>query len=289
MPNVIKINDVTLDVRAGHPTSFHGKLSDKTLPGIDMDFHVTDPQSVVAIERLASQETVQVTDPFTEQTYPASYRLISHSHKSGQPQHYFTCEVRALDTAPEFNILEMDGDEFPVLASREQVVTEQDQEGIYRVIVLRLTQAQFVAVQKLLRHDELSIRRKGVDEKPLVVRPGSRMYWSKHTEDGQTFYKQMVRLVHPSNFPSGKAPGIALVTEQDILFRMVMALSARFERLSDELVEAGVVSDNKRALLLSDNWRELLDQQRIDEIAQQTYRVADAEDELVEEIEGSDS
>ena len=281
MPNAIKINDVTLDVRAGRPMSFYGKLSNKTLAGIDMDFHVTGPQIVEAIERLASQETVQVTDPFVGQTYPASFRLISHSYRSGQPQHNFICEARALDIAPEFNILEMDGDEFPVLASREQVVTEQDQEGIYSVIVLRLTQAQFVAVQKLLSHDELSIRRKGVDEKPLIVRHGSRMYWSKHMEDGETFYKQMVRLVHPSNFPSPKAPGIALVTEQDILFRMVMALSARFERLSDELVEAGVISDEKRALLLSDNWKELLDQQCIDEIAQQTYRVADAEDELV--------
>ncbi len=281
MPKVIQINDVTLDVRAGRPTSFYGRLSDKTLPGIDMDFHVTGSQIVEAIERLASQETVQVTDPFVGQTYPASFRLMSHSYTDGQHQHYFICEVRAQDIAPEFSVLIIGGDEFPVLASREEVVTEQDQEGIYRVIVLRLTQAQFVAVQKLLRHDELSIRRKGVDEKPLVVRPGSRMYWSKHTEDGQTFYKQMVRLVHPSNFPSGKAPGIALVTEQDILFRMVMALSARFERLSDELIEAGVISDEKRALLLSDNWKELLDQQRIDEIAQQTYRVADAEDELV--------
>jgi len=281
MPKVIQINDVTLDVRAGRSTSFYGRLSDKTLPGIDMDFHVTGSQIVEAIERLASQETVQVTDPFVGQTYPASFRLMSHSYTDGQHQHYFICEVRAQDIAPEFSVLIIGGDEFPVLASREEVVTEQDQEGIYRVIVLRLTQAQFVAVQKLLRHDELSIRRKGVDEKPLVVRPGSRMYWSKHTEDGQTFYKQMVRLVHPSNFPSGKAPGIALVTEQDILFRMVMALSARFERLSDELIEAGVISDEKRALLLSDNWKELLDQQRIDEIAQQTYRVADAEDELV--------
>jgi hypothetical protein len=281
MPNVIQINDVILDVRAGRPTSFYGRLSDKTLPGIDMDFHVTDPQTVEAIDRLASQETVQVTDPFVAQTYPASFRLISHSYMGGQPQHHFTCEVRALDMAPEYNVLEIDGDEFPVLASREQVITEQDQEGIYSVIVLRLTQAQFVTVQRLLHHDELSIRRKGVDEKPLIVRHGSRMYWSKHMEDGETFYKQMVRLAHPSNFPSSKAPGIALVTEQDILFRMVMALSARFERLSDELVKAGAISDEKRTLLLSDNWKELLDQQRIDEIGLQTYRVADAEDELV--------
>jgi hypothetical protein len=281
MPNEIKINDVTLDVRSGHTASFYGRLSDKTLPGIDLNFHVTNPQIVEAIERLASQETIQVTDPFVGQTYPASFRLISHSYTSGQPQHYFTCEVRALDISPEFNVLEIDGDEFPVLASREQIVTEQDQEGIYSVIVLRLTQAQFVAVQQLLCHDELSIRRKGVNEKPLTVRHGSRMYWSKHMEDGETFYKQMVRLVYPSNIPSPKASGIALVTEQDILFRMVMALSARFERLSDELVEAGVISNEKHALLLDDNWKELLDQQCIDEIAQQTYRVADAEDELV--------
>jgi hypothetical protein len=280
MPNVIKINDVTLDVRAGRPMSFYGKLSDKTLPGIDMDFHVTDPQSVVAIERLTSQEAVQVTDPFAEQTYPASFRLISHSYTSGQPQHYFTCEVRALDIAPEFNILEMDGDEFPVLASREQIITEQDQEGIYRAIVLRLTQAQFDTVQKLLSHDELSIRRKGVDEKPLIVRHGSQMYWSKHVEGSETFYKQTVRLVHPSTFPSSKAPSIALVTEQEILFRMVMALSARFERLGDELVEAGVISNEKRALLLSDNWNELLNEQRITAIKQEMYRVADAQEEL---------
>ena len=280
MPNVIKINDVALDVRAGRPMSFYGKLSDKTLPGIDMDLHVTGPQIAEAIKKLNSNETVHLTDAFVGQAYPASFRIMSHSYTNGQPQHYFTCEVRALDIAPEFNILEMDGDEFPVLATREQVVTEQDQEGIYRVIILRLTQAQFVVVQELLRRDEISIRRKGVDDKPLTVRHGSRMFWSKHVEDGETFYKQMVRLVHPSTFPSPKV-GIAMIAEQDILFRMVMALSARFERLSDELVEAGVISNEKRALLLGDDWKELLDQQRINEIAQQTYRVADAQEELV--------
>ncbi len=284
MPNAIKINDVTLDVRAGHPASFYGRLSDKTLPGIDMDFQVTGSQIVEAIEQLASQETVQVTDPFVGQTYPASFRLISHSYTSGQPQHYFTCEVRALDMVPEFNVLEIDGDEFPVLASREQIITEQDQEGIYSMIVLRLTQAQFVAMQQLLRHDELSIRRKGVDEQSLIVRHGSRMYWSKHVEDGETFYKQMVRLVRPSNFPSGKAPGIALVTEQDILFRMVMELSARFERLTDELVDAGAISSEKRALLFSDNWNELLDEQRTTAIKLETYKVADAQEEFAQEI-----
>jgi hypothetical protein len=190
-----------------------------------------------------------------------------------------------LDIAPEFKVLEIEGDTIPVMASREQVIAEQDQEAVIRVILLRLTQAQFLSLQKLLRRNELFVRRIGVDEKPLIVRPGGLgIFWSRHKEDGETFYKQIVRLIHPSNFPSSKAPGIALATEQNILFRMVMEFSARFERLTDELVDAGAISSEKRALLFSDNWNELLDEQRTTAIKWETYRVADAQEEFAQEI-----
>jgi hypothetical protein len=288
MSNVIEIDGLPFDAEVGQPLSFYGVLSGKELPGIDLSFHLDDPEDIETVERLNAQETVQVSDPFIGQTYPASFRRILHSYTQGRPVHSFACEIRAIDLAPEFKVLEILGEQYSVLASYEQAVTEQGQKGISRSILLQLTSDQFVKVQSLLNQSELSIRRVGVDEISLLVRPGFSMFWSEHVESGVTFYKQIVRLIYPANFPP-QGPILALKIERDILYQMVVRLSARFYRLADELVETGAISDEKRTLLLQDklfgdNGNVPLGERSVREIEKQRYCVADAQKELEEEI-----
>lgn len=61
---------------------------------------------------------------------------------------------------------------------------------------------------------------------------------------------------------------------------MMISLFTRFERLANELVVAGTISNEKRATLLGENWNELLEKQNINEIIRETYRITDAEEEL---------
>lgn len=288
MSNVIEIDDLTFNAEVGQPMSFYGALSGKELPGIDLSFRLDDPEDIETIERLHAQETIQVSDPFVGQIYPASFRMVLHSYTQGQPMHSFTCKIRAIDLAPEFTVLDIAGEQYSVLASYEQVVTEQGQKGVSRSILLRLTPDQFVKVQSLLNQSEVSIRRVGVDEISLLVRPGFSMFWSEHVESGVTFYKQIVRFIYPANFPP-QGPILALKIERDILYQMVIGLFARFQHLTNELVESGTLSDEKRARLFDDdlfggNWSKLLDEQGTREIGKQMYRVADAQEELGQEI-----
>lgn len=205
MPTTLLVNNFTLNPSSVHALPFYGKLSSKELPAMQISFHISGAKSVEAVENLLSQDTVQVNDPFTMQTYPASFQLLNSSYRNDPSERDYTCQITALDIAPKYDALEINGEVFPVLKSEESITTDQDQEGIYRVILLRLTYIQFATIEELLKRDEpLSIKRIGVDKQPLTVRSGSRMYWSKHTEDGEVFYKKIVRLVQPSNFPSGK-------------------------------------------------------------------------------------
>jgi hypothetical protein len=276
----IKINDFVIDRTAGSPFTFYGALSEKTLPGIDLKFSVSGPSDIEAIEAIFSQEVVQVDDPFVGQSYQASIQLRTSSYVSGNITRHYIGQVQALDVAPEFSILEIEGDQFPVLATHESIIDEEERNGIVRDILLRLTPEQFLVVQGYLRNATLSVRRVGVDEQPILARQRSFAYWSQHVNDGVSFYKQIVPLIYPADILPSRGPSLALRTDQDILSGMLQTLVIRFERLLDELVESNAITTEKRKLLLSDNLQDLLDSDHIDRINQQRWRVADAEAEL---------
>jgi hypothetical protein len=287
MANSIQINDFSLNVRTGRPLSFYGKLSQRTLPGIHLQFRVSAAEDIEAVENLLTLKVVQVSDPFAQQTYPASFVIHQWSTGNGYVGREYIGEVRALDKAPEYKTIAIDGNEFPVLVAHEEVIEiEQDQESIVRSLLLQLTSDQFATLQELrnsVTSQPLGMRRMGIDEQPRMVRFGGNMYWSKHTADGQTFYKQIVRLVEPADSPNGKGAVLALGLDQEILFGMVLALTARFQRLTDELVASNVLSSEQQADLLREDWKGLLDSQQNSRIMQEAWRVKDAEQVLKEE------
>jgi len=175
----IKVDDVTFDIAAGHPVSFQGKHSRKTLQGIDLDILVRSQDGIEQVEWLLDQETVQVNDPFAGRSYHASLRMISHSYQEGRPEHRYVCEVRERDIPSEFNILEIEGHQYPVA---RYIETDSLDDGIDGYALLLLSQEQFVEIQSLIKPGSVFMRRVGVDEEPLQVRYAGGMYWSQHGE-----------------------------------------------------------------------------------------------------------
>ena len=286
MSNSIQINDLSLNMRTGRPLSFYGKLSQQTLSGINLQFRVSTPEDIEVVENLLMLKVVQVNDPFAQETYSASFVIHRWSEGNGYPGREYIGEVRALDKAPEYKAIAIEGEEFQVLAAHEQLIdVKLGQEGIIRNLLLQVTPSQFAAVQELFKREAkpLSIKRVGVDEQPITARFGGRMYWSKHIIDGETFYKQIVRFVEPADLPNESGTGIALELDQNILFRMVLALTARFQRLTDELVASNMLSHEQQVALLNENWKEMLDSHQSSQIMQDAYRVGDAEIVLKEE------
>src|SRR6266699_444709 len=74
---------------------------------------------------------------------------------------------------------------------------------------------------------------------------------------------------------------LAIGTEQEALVRMVCSLTARFEALVNELAQNNVISLERKSAIIGDDWKGLLDTQRIEDITRQTMRVRDADEELI--------
>lgn len=276
MPDkTIKVGGIEFYADFGKPVAFHGKHSGKELSGIDLDFGVDEEGDIQQIEELFRQEIVQVEDPFVDRSYQATLRRTSYNYQVGSLRRHYRGEVREVDRCPHFEILEIENHQFRVLKYTEE---DRDNDGVGRFILLRLSIEELIKLRSLMKPGPVAIRRIGVDEEVLTVRYGSKLYWSQHEDDGETYYKQIVIFL-PPDLPPSKLD-IASGTEQNALADMVGALSARFEVLINELVQGGVISYDKRAELLKDNWRELLDHARVSEIWWNRMRTSDAEEEF---------
>jgi hypothetical protein len=271
----IKVNGTPLHASLGRAVSFISKRSSRTLAGINIDIRANGLDSSEMLEGIFNQEIVSIYDPFVSCTYQATIQNVYHSYSNGNTaQHH--CEIRELDVIPEFNILEIEGDEFAVLNYTENDLREDD---VVMFVLLRLSQDRFAQLQSLFKHEPAHIRRIGVDAKPITVTYGGSLYWSKHEEDGAIYYKHIVTLI-PVGSPvesMTNSLGAAIQTSQTPFINMVLALSARFEALLDELTSHDLISSEKRGELLGENWVELLDQVRIEEIKSLTRRIDDAE------------
>lgn len=271
--NQIKINDVTLNAQAGTAVTFEGKHVNRALSGIDLNFTVWRPQIIDEIEELFTEESVQVEDPFVNRSYQAKLHRIQYSYQDGRPERHYVAELRELDKVPEFNLLEIEGHKYPVLKYYE---TDHEDDAIGRHALLQLSEAQLMRLHVQLESELLHIKRVGIDDEAVEVIPGGAVYWSKHQEDGGTYYKQIVRF-----FPPGFALiNIASGTVQKSLAHMLQALSARFEALTDVLVQNKIVTDEKRNELLGEDWQALISPEKVDHTRWELRRTHDAEEDF---------
>jgi len=273
--NLIRIGDFAFHTVVGEPITFSGKHSGKILSGINVNFSVPDSDGKAQVDELCTCETVQVVDPFANRSYEALFRIASYSFQEGFPEYHYTAEIREVDITPSFQILEIDGHHFDVV---KYIETEHENDAIGRHALLQLSKEQFAELQDLIKPGTVEIKRLGVDDTPLVVRYGGAMYWSEHEESGLAHYKHIIRFFPPDLPPI--PTGLATRAEQEALANMVVGLSARFEALVKELAISKILSDEQRGKLLDNNWQDLLDATRIQEITLQTQKVFDAEENL---------
>lgn len=272
--NSIRVNDFLFEKGAGRSITFHGKHSGKPLAGIDLNTSVFK-KDIEKVENLFTHEIVQVEDPFVNRSYQARLQKTSESYKQGAPFHHYSAEIREVDILPEFSVLDIDGNQFPVLKYSE---TDETNDAIGRHALLKLNDAQFKDLQNLFKRETIQIKRIGIDEKPISVCYGGAMLWSRHEESGSKYYKQIVRFM-PPDMPVSKVH-IAYAPTQDALSRMVVSLSARFEALLDDLVQNKFITPNRQSDLVNKDWRDLVREDRLDEIIRELERVPDAEEEL---------
>ena len=269
-----KIDEIEFPLSSCSPFEFAGVHSGKELPGIDIDITVYSDVDVHQVEELLKKDTVRVQDPFTARQYEATLTTRSSGYQEGNPARWYHFEVKELDEAKQFTLLEIEGHRFHVLKNTEDL----HHEVIGMHILIRLSSDEFVQFHSLLKPGPVAIQRIGIDESPIVRRFGGAQYWSSHKEDSQEFYKQIVRF-YPIDSPTGKMD-IASGHEQIAQSQMILALSARYEALVKMLIESGQISRENGKALMSGEWQELIDDEREVMLRSRLTEVKDAELEL---------
>ncbi len=271
--DAIVIDDVALGLEYGTPMTNEGKLAVRPLAGIDFEITVTGQQATEVIEGLTKRSEVDVRDPFANRAYRATMRLRQSSYQEGQPRRHYRFEVRELDTPPEVRLLEINGQQFTVLAYTESA----GDNGPSRQAVLRLTPDELSRLRQVIAEGKpLQVRRVDVDEQPFTARFGRYNYWSRHEEDGQEYYKQLIRLYPIGEVKSKLKLDFAQGIPQDNLIEIVKGLSARFDLLLNALVEEGAITAERRDHLLGADWRDAVGPKRASELDWQTNAVRDA-------------
>ena len=276
MPNnSIRIDEIEVPGSAGRPFVFDGVHSGTALSGIDMEIKIYTDADIQSIEELLKKDTVTVGDPFVDRQYEATLARSSSGYQEGRPERWYHFMVKELDEAIPFELLEIEGHTFTVIRNSE---TLHDDDVIGLNTLLRLSPEEFQEFQSLLRLSQINIRRIGIDEIPVVRRFGGALYWSSHQEGSQRFYKQIARF-YPVDPHPGRA-GMALMNEQRAQSWMLLALSARYEALVRILVENGQLTQENGEALMSEDWKELISDEREVMIRSKLTEVRDAELEL---------
>jgi len=272
----ISVDGINFPTEWGVPFSFDGVFSRQKLLGIELSFTVYGSHKQEQVENLLKKDKVIVEDPFGGQTYEASTWMKSSSLQVGKQEKSYVIELKQIETLPSFDMIEIEGITFRVLRYEESIAETSDKIG--RHSLLKLTKEEFEQFHKLLESSSVKFRRIGIDDVPLELRFGSRMYWSQHTDDGKEHFKQIVRLFPVDLEPSklNLASGIT----QGVIARMLISVHARFELLVQELATNKVISAEIQTALLSSGWRDLLPNEKIDQLWDSLDQVEDAEQQF---------
>ena len=278
MPDdVIEIDDLKFGLSEGSPFEYDGVHAIGVLSGIQLRFTVYSEADVQVIDDLLKKDTVRVNDPFVSRVYQGKLRRKSSSYQRGVPGKRYNIEVKELDEAPAFEELEIEGQPFSVIVNKES----SDRKGVIGLhILLRLSSDEFQKLHNIFQKGSpLEIRRIGIDQAPFAQSLRGVLYWSQHQEKDENFYKQIVNF-----YPADSEPlrlDIAVGTIQRAHSRMILALSARFERLVGMLVDTGQITSEASKLLLAEDWQALIDDERNLILRSQLTEVEDAELELI--------
>lgn len=271
----INVEGIKFPVNSGVPFSFDGVFSSQNLSGIKLSFTVFGSRKEEEVENLLKKEKVTVEDPFVGQTYEASTWMWSTSFQAGEEGKSYVIELKQIDVIPPFDMVEIEGTTFQVLQYEESITSDK----VCRQGLLKLSKEELEQFHKLSQRSPIKFRRMGIDEVPLELRFGARMYWSQHTEDnGKEYFKQIMRLFPPDLEPSRL--NLASGTTQVAIANMLISLHARFELLVQQLATNKAISEEIQSALLTSGWKDLFPNEKINQLYYGLEQVQDAEKEL---------
>ena len=128
----------------------------------------------------------------------------------------------------------------------------------------------------MLSNTELNVWRVGVDEHPLSLRFGARMFWSEHEEGGEKYWKHIVRL-YPVGKGASKTLDMASGVIQDNLAAMVVQLSTRLNLLVSRLAESKAISSEIKDEILNNELKDKKEESDWYRFWDRLEQVADAE------------
>ena len=271
----VEINHSKMQFSQCNSFSYVGMISDEKLRGMEMVFVSYSSSEDKQIEALLrKQGTITVTDPFAGGEYEAKVdRTWSSSHREGHTMKNYQFTIREVDKVKRYSSLQIEGEIFSVIKN----IDETRNDGVVNHTLLRLSPEEFETFNELLKTGPIRILREGVDDEPVERRFGRVASWSRHEEDSQTYYKQMVSFVTLE--PPTKGLDIPLGTEHRALSTMVVSLAVRFSTLLQTLEDKGIISGEEVATIKQDQWRELMDERRRISLRAQLRQVEDAEEE----------
>jgi hypothetical protein len=203
---------------------------------------------------LTSRGVVHVKDPFSGKEYQASIRQASSRFTVGQETKSYVLDISELDTWPNVEKLEIEGKIFSVIQYKEFITDNE----VGRKAVLRLDHDQLQSLRSLMSRPELSVRRVDVDDEPLKLRFGAHMFWSEHEENGEKYWKHIVRL-----YPVGRQSlslDIASNVVQQNLSALVIQLSSRLNLLISSLAVSNAITEETKEELLGNDWKSKVDE-----------------------------
>ncbi len=275
--HVIKINNTDIDAKTGRPFSFTGELTGKPRAGINLSIYAYPPFTDT-LDELFAEKLVIVDDPFAKRSYRATIELESTSYQSGVPGKQYTGKLGEIDKLDDFEFLEIEGIQYKILKYREKLDTDKT---IERDALLELNRDEYLTLRTLIEnHNEsVNVRRIEIDTEPLILDFSGVALWSEHENDGNVFYKQLISL----GVPKPSRPLDLLWTPMRWTNSTTISTRGRFEALLGDLVQAGIITEERRGDLLNKDLEDLLGESRALEIWASRARTIDAEDAWTED------
>lgn len=227
---ILKINESEVNIECATQLQLDCEFSENKLDVIKLELSDLDLSQQKIVESWVAAEDVNVLNPFTEREYKAKAHRRSESFQVGQDTKSYQIEIIELEEPTQISQIELNGQSFDVISYQESIVDGTlAKEGVIRVNDL-------TKFRQLFSEESINVLRVGVDSEPVVMRFGSLMHWSEHSENDEVYYKQIFRLFDVDLEPSSNF-AFADATHQHNLKKLAVNYALKFETLLHVLQE----------------------------------------------------
>ncbi|OBS96769.1 hypothetical protein A9257_10200 [Vibrio cyclitrophicus] len=226
----LKISEDEIHVKFATPSQLDCQFSKNKLDVITLDLQNLNIPSQELVEGWLAAGEVDVINPFTEREYKAKTYQRSTSFQAGRSEKSYKIELIELEEPIQITEIELNGESFDVINYKESIVDGTvSKQGVIKV-------SNLDTFRQLFSEKSINVLRVGVDDEPVLMRFGSLMHWSKHTEGDEVYYKQIFRLFD-IDLESPKKLSVANAIHQNNLKSLTVHYALKFETLLHILKE----------------------------------------------------